>query len=261
MDINGPRVINKSIKGTVYVLLDTRKLSNNSEFNDGRFKFAEEEIKAAFYVGITTCSLEHRLTEHIYDARQEREKNIRKERKIRAMLKLGLRPIIKIMETTEDLQSLKEKEKYWIKELRERYNAPLLNVNPGGDWNPMTDRSEKEIKTSIEKMRKTQQKKRQELAESLGLTLEELREQSKIKIIIYRKEWIKETGKAPGYTRKYREKLKQQLGEIEFKKLVAFKRRKWYANLSPEQKEVQRQKDRLYRKKKREQKKMDIKLR
>lgn len=207
----------------------------------------EPGILLPFYVGFTTqkkplC----RLAEHICDSKRGDRKNVHKERLIAKLLADGTKPEFKVIEEVfGNLDQLKAREIYWIAELK-----PRTNSSPGGDWNPMlSDKREQYIAN----MKETTDRKRRELAASLGLTEEELIVQRKTSYFINAHLWPScQPDVCRRYSKAHRTKRRQEMGEEAWKKLVADEKRNWYANISPEQKEEFRRHEREYRKRRRE---------
>lgn len=211
----------------------------------------EPGILLPFYVGFTTQEKwQHRLAEHICGSKRGDRKNVHKERLIAKMLASGSRPEIKLLEEVSgSIIALKEREIFWIAELK-----PRTNSSPGGDWNPMlSDKREQ----AIAKLKAAAARKRKDAANALGITEEELVKSRQEAYNLNSAKWARER---PEVCRKYskanREKLRLELGEAEYKKKIAEKRRSWYANISPEQKEEQRRKEREYRQRKRDERKL-----
>lgn len=203
-----------------------------------------------FYIGCTNqIKYRRRLYEHVYDARHDRRKNIPKERLIVEILNAGNSPDIKVLENIfGDLNELKAREVFWIAELK-----PKTNYTSGGDWNPMLSEKREQ---AIANAKATYAKKRQEAADALGITEEELIEGRQKMYAENSAKWARERPeKCCEYSKANREKLRLELGEAEYKKKVAENRRSWYANISPEQKEEQRRKDREYRQRRRDERK------
>ena len=78
------------------------------------------------YVGATITSLNKRLTGHIWDAKNL--KGTRKINWINQLLQLRLKPIIELIEETEDWIV---REKYWIAYYKQR--TELVNTTSGGE--------------------------------------------------------------------------------------------------------------------------------
>lgn len=97
----------KDIMVKIYVLKDPR---NNS----------------VRYVGATVATLKKRLTGHIWDARHLT--GTRKINWIKQLLELGLKPIIELIEETEDWII---REKYWVAYYKQR--TELVNATSGGE--------------------------------------------------------------------------------------------------------------------------------
>ena len=210
----------------------------------------EPGILLPFYIGMTTQPrYQHRLADHICESKRGDKKNIYKERLIRKLLDSYARPEIRLIEEVSgSLDFLKGREVFWIAKLK-----PRTNISPGGDWNPMlSDKREQ----AIAKIKLFAANKRKEAAEALGITEEELIESRQKTYVASSKVWAKQRPKkCCEYSKTNREKLRLELGEAEYKKKVADERRNWYANLSPEQKEEQRRRDREYRQRRRDKRK------
>ena len=78
------------------------------------------------YVGATISTLKKRLTGHIWDARHL--SGTRKINWINQLLELGLKPIIELIEETEDWII---REKYWVAYYKQR--TELVNTTSGGE--------------------------------------------------------------------------------------------------------------------------------
>jgi len=210
----------------------------------------EPSVLLPFYVGFTTnLHYRRRLVEHIYDARNKRNKNIQKEQLILELLNAGSKPEIKVLEEVfGGLKEIKEREVFWIAELK-----PSTNYTPGGDWNPMLSEKREQ---SIANSKETKTRKRRELAASLGLTEEELIARRKASYVVDAHLWPScQPDVLRKYSKEHKAKRRQELGEEAWKKLVADEKRNWYANISPEQKEEFRRREREYRRQRREKRK------
>jgi len=211
----------------------------------------EPDVMTPFYVGLTTQeNYRHRLAEHICDSKRGDRKSVHKERLICKLLATGLRPEIKLLEEVRgELTLLKEREVFWIAELK-----PRTNSSPGGDWNPMLSDKREQV---IAKLKETKARQRRELAVSLGMTEEELIESRQNSYKENSHAWaIARPEKRDAYSKANRSKFRALLGDTVYKKKVADERRNWYASISPEQKEEQQRKDREYRQRKRNERKL-----
>lgn len=90
---------------------------------------------AVRYVGCTN-NPEHRIADHICEARTK-ETNQGKKRWILSILADGLRPVMEVLQKTDDL-SWEEDESRWIQVHRET-GAELLNLTDGGCGSPGYD--------------------------------------------------------------------------------------------------------------------------
>ena len=203
-----------------------------------------------FYIGFTTQEKwRHRLAEHICGSKRCDRKNVHKERLISKLLASGSRPEIKLLEEVGgSVLFLKEREIYWIAELK-----PRTNSSPGGDWNPMLSEKREQV---IAKVRETKAKKRKDAADALGITEEELFKRRSISYREKAHEWAScQPEVCRRYSKEHRAKRRQEMGEEAWKKLVADEKRNWYANMAPEQKEEFKRHESEYRKRRRDERK------
>jgi group I intron endonuclease len=86
------------------------------------------------YVGQTKQKLEKRFSNHIWESKKNKKSYSHKDNWIRKLLKVGLEPIIEIIEYVEsDLNFALEREMFWIKEFKKLgYN--LVNATDGGEY-------------------------------------------------------------------------------------------------------------------------------
>lgn len=224
------------IYGYVYVLLDP-------------------DNECIFYIGVTTNKISRRLSSHINDSKNFTNKNKRKEEKIREILSLGKKPIIEILDHGNSKEHLNELEIKYIKFCKEN-GVFITNESDGGEYIPVLDPIKR--KTIIQKIKDGKRISFERKVKSLGFSsIEEYTRYNRKKYISkwletqpedYQRKKVAESG----------ERKREELGDQEYKKLVAKKRRDWYASLTEEQKEIQRKKDSVYRKTRRERKKIIV---
>ena len=87
---------------------------------------ADGEIR---YVGFTSKTVKHRLIEHISEAKEGKASH--RLNWIRSVLSDGRKPVAQILETVDE-DSWAEKERHWIKTLREQ-GKKLVNATDGGE--------------------------------------------------------------------------------------------------------------------------------
>lgn len=92
--------------------------------------FDPNEPNEIRYVGKTKKNVEKRLNEHIYLSKREKKRPLYLW--IKKLLNNNVKPIIKIIEETDDI-NWAIKETYWIK--LHRKNGKLLNLTDGGESN------------------------------------------------------------------------------------------------------------------------------
>ena len=184
----------------------------------------------------------------------------------------GFKPIIKVLEDNiATLELTKQRERYWISYYRELLGKnKLCNISDGGDWNPVTDSINKdEIVKKLSPTKIAQGKiKKQEKMIELGLSsLEELAQyeekEQKEKRKAYREANLDEM-KAKGreVCKIIRNRLREEMGEVEYKKMVAQKKLDYVYLLTEEQYNEKKQKENEYWKNRRrnefpEEKKLD----
>ncbi len=113
------RAVNQGNRATyIYVLIDPR---------DGEIR----------YVGKTVFMLEDRLNKHLRD-----KHNNYRTRWIQSLVRQGLKPIIKLIETVPPDEDWAERERYWIAYYRS-IGANLTNFTDGGEgvpgWIPLKE--------------------------------------------------------------------------------------------------------------------------
>jgi len=229
--------------GCVYAIIDPRKPCDNGI------------LGSVFYIGITTRTIYNRLSGHIYDSKHHKGKNLHKERKIRNILDGGQSPkIICLQQTSND--NLGYLERFYIKYFT-ILGAKLTNISEGGEFNPMTDLPPERIKEIKEKTKVTNkvlfQKKVEEKCKELGIEIEQYTGWRLEQYKLYREQRRlnmsdKDRQNEAKYIKDRRYNLREEMGEESFKEFIAKERREWYASLSVERKEEQRQKDSNYRK-------------
>ena len=103
------------------------------------------------YVGVTTQTLNNRLSGHIYDAKNKKGRHVLHW--IASILEQGLKPEIHLIEECDD-SIWQDREMYWIKEYKDRgYN--LTNIDKGG--NGVVTKEKREL-SSIERSAKALKK-------------------------------------------------------------------------------------------------------
>lgn len=85
---------------------------------------------AVRYIGFTSRTLERRLSGHINDAINGKERYVCNW--IRSLLRLNLRPVIQAIEVINGQDKWQDREKYWIAFYREK-GCSLTNLTDGGD--------------------------------------------------------------------------------------------------------------------------------
>ena len=237
------------------------------------YALVEPLTNKEFYIGHTQQkNINVRLSGHIADVKKHCNKNIHKERKINKILNEDLKHIIRVLEDNiTTLELTKQRERYWISYYRELLGKnKLCNISDGGDWNPVTDSINKdEIVKKLSPTKIAQGKiKKQEKMIELGLSsLEELAQyeekEQKEKRKAYREANLDEM-KAKGreVCKIIRNRLREEMGEVEYKKMVAQKKLDYVYLLTEEQYNEKKQKENEYWKNRRrnefpEEKKLD----
>lgn len=93
----------------------------------GLFDPENEELR---YIGLTTESLDIRLSNHIAKSKLSRFSH--KNNWIKLLLKCGLKPRIQKIQELYNIEDLKGAEIYWIKYFREK-GCKLTNIGDGGE--------------------------------------------------------------------------------------------------------------------------------
>lgn len=215
----------------------------------------EPDNKYIFYIGVTTNKINRRLGSHINDSKNFTNKNIRKEDKIREILFLGKKPLIEILDYGISKEHLDELEIRYIKFCKEN-GINITNESGGGEYIPILDPNKRE--TIIQKIKDGKKSSFERKIKSLGFSsVEEYTCYNRKK---YVSKWLETQPEDYQATMvlESRKRKREELGDEEYRKLVAKKRRDWHASLTEEQKEIQRKKDSIYRKARRERRENNI---
>lgn len=121
----------------------TNRIYSLTDPRDGRIR----------YIGVTSGSLANRLKGHLQRARQG--ENSHRARWMRVLLGLGLKPIIALVEETED----RSREIYWIGHYRS-VGCDLTNCTEGGDGSVhLTEELRERIRSKVTGFRHTEEAK------------------------------------------------------------------------------------------------------